>query len=126
MAFRKSKWPSGRRLVTLSLRFGFLGFFCSNASHGQQWAHGPKTSPKCWYMSWSSPAPNFGTCPGHHLQPIARNLVFEIFQGSNPPPPYKAKHVLFEIIQISKFDLMFDLELLMLLACSKVVLLNTP
>ena len=52
----------------------FLGIFCAKASHGQQWAHEPKNLPK-----------NVGACPGHHLQLIARNIVFKIFRGEPPP-----------------------------------------
>ena len=54
----------------------FLGIFCSEASRGQQWAHEPKTSPKMLVHVH---------CPGHHLQLIARILVFKIFRGEPPP-----------------------------------------
>ena len=32
---------------------------------------------------------NVGTFPGHDLQLIARNHVFETFRGELPPPPFK-------------------------------------
>ena len=39
--------------------------------------------------AWTQNLPqNVGTCPGRHLQLIARNFVFEIFRGE-PPTPYK-------------------------------------
>ena len=57
-----------------------MGLFCSKA-----WAT---------MGAWTKNLPkNVGTrlSPGHHLQLIARNLVFKIFRGEPPAPLIKRK-----------------------------------
>ena len=59
--------------IIFSLRFGFLGPFLLQ---GLAWAI---------MGAWTKHLPkNIGSCPGHHHQLIARNLVFEIIRGESP------------------------------------------
>ena len=59
---------------TCPFRFSSFGPFCSKASHGQQWAYGPKTTLKLFVLVLAI-APN-----------SAQNQSFGIF-GPEPPPP---------------------------------------
>ena len=52
----------------------FFFFFASMPHMGNNWRIDQRQLPK-----------NVGSCPGHHLELIVRNLVFKIFRGDPPP-----------------------------------------
>ena len=58
------------KLYPLSFRFVFSGTFLLQCLTWAIMGAWTKNLPK-----------NVGTCPGHHLQLIAQNLVFKIFRG---------------------------------------------
>ena len=71
---RQIEWC--KLLSSISFCQGFC-FLCLFLLQGLTWAS---------MGAWTKKLPkNVGTCPGHHLQLIARNLVFEIFRVNHPP-----------------------------------------
>ena len=74
------------------VRYRYFGYFLLQ---GLTWAT---------LGAWTQNRPqNVGTYPDHHLQLIARNLVFEIFRGELPPSPlngikkFQSKKLIFRI-----------------------------
>ena len=80
--FKKNRMVS--KFISFGLYFGYWHYFCSEASHGLNCAHGPKRTFK-----------NIGTRPGLPLQLISQNKSFQNYRPEPPPPPPPPKYQCF-------------------------------